>query len=241
MKVCPTCGASYEPHVEYCFVDGSALAHAPIGAPPNAPPGATTGVPPSSPTPRGAPSLQTSPPAPAPPPSSNQSPLILLLAGATVLGLVLGGVMIGTAVTYGFSKLTARPIAPATPVPPPSPLVPPPPVPSPAVPPAPVSSVTTFRSTPEGAMVLEDGLPLCPAPCSVPDRPGNAPRTFVLRKEGHLDQTVVVDAPGRVHELALQARSGGPSGAIEPSPTPPPAPPPKPPRRSLLDELETSR
>ncbi len=199
MKRCPQCAAEYENHVEFCFVDGSALPTDSVEANPR--------------------STSSAPPVVLPPqPRASRSmvPYMLLLLFVSVF-LPLGG----ASAAWLMLRDPAPATAPATQAPaPPTPTLPPPaPVPAPSK-----SIGIGFTSTPQGAEVWENETLLGVTPCNV-EHPDYAalPRTFVLKKAGHPDATLQLTDPTVPQhvELLVQARPRAPL-------QPPPAVRPKP-------------
>jgi hypothetical protein len=219
MKRCPQCGAEYDDHDTYCFVDGAELAAVVAPAPAPAP---AVRSPPAAPrvstTPRPAPSTEVGgfrEPV-APPPAR----------GLPVWALVLGMGMF--VVAFAFIALAATLLIATSPTPTPTAAAP---RPSP-LPPTPVAAAPSseaeaqvtwvaFESDPPGAIVYEEDKQLCMTPCRV-QHPEYAPptRTFVLKASGHPDTPYTMTDPTQVQkvELAPSARPsprGRPKGGSE--------------------------
>ena len=183
MKRCPQCGAQYDDHVEFCFVDGTELAAISGSATPSLSLG---------PTP-------TSPPMAAPLPVAPNSPLRRALPLVLAFG-VLAALLMFTVIVLALMRSDPDPPAPT-----PEPVAV---APSPVRPPEPLPTVAkvVVESTPEGAEVWEGSTLLCnDTPCTV-DHPEHAPipREFVLKMRGFREARLVMDDPGRGHHATLQ-------------------------------------
>jgi hypothetical protein len=184
MKRCAQCGAEYDDHVEFCFVDGSELGAGVVPAAPPVPVVVNEARPAS--TSRGTAILAV---------------VILMIGGLVLLGGLAAALML---IVPGSKPPPPEPV----PVPVPAPAVP---VVAPPPAPAPVVARVGFTSTPDRAELWEGDTLLCTTPCTV-EHPDHAPvpRQFVLKRDGYVDTPHVMADPGLPQHVSLRSQEARP-------------------------------